>query len=223
MSYSNYSFCVFDDWITIIQNKTAKPNKSEINKANKRIWRFTTKLSNSLFLVWREWVNLSCYDDSFDEEQFALYNYDATYQNVRSLFNKYRMFKNKVSEEYGKLGNTSRQLEEKVDNPSHKNNSTARHAEQLIQLKDFIEYCDVIICKNIKDLNYYEKWIFDEVLIRGKRLSSIADDKKCDRSYVYLSKKKKSCVLKVSMWFDIYVINDNLMKELKSYKDYNDL
>ena len=166
---------------------------------------------------------VSCYDDSFDEEQFAIYNYVATYRNVKSLFNKYRMFKNKVSEEYGKLGNTSRNLEEKVDNPSYKNNSTARHAEQLIQLKDFIEYCDEIICKNIKDLNYYEKWIFDEVLIRGKRLSSIADDKKCDRSYVYLSKKKKSCVLKVSMWFDIYVINDNLMKELKSYKDYNDL
>ena len=77
-----------------------------------------------------------------------------------------------------------------MDKPSYKNNSTARHAEQLIQLKDFIEYCDEIISKNIKNLNYYEKWIFDEVLIRGKRLSSIANDKKCDRSYVYLSKKK---------------------------------
>jgi hypothetical protein len=166
---------------------------------------------------------MSCYDDSFDEDQFKLYNYDATYRNVKSLFNKYRMFKNKVFEEIGKIGATSRQFEEKVDNPSYKKNSTARHAEQLINLKDFIEYCDEVIGKNIKDLNYYEKWIFDEVLIRGKRLSSIANDKKCDRSYVYLSKKKKSCVLKISMWFDIYVLNDNVMNELKSYKDYNDL
>lgn len=109
---------------------------------------------------------MSCYDDSFDEEQFALYNYDATYQNVKSLFNMYRMFKNKVSEEYGKLDNASWILEEKVEKPSYKNNTTARHAEQLIQLKDFIEYCDEIISKNIKDLNYYEKRIFDEVLIR---------------------------------------------------------
>lgn len=36
---------------------------------------------------------VSCYDDSFDEEQFAIYNYVATYRNVKSLFNKYRMFK----------------------------------------------------------------------------------------------------------------------------------
>ena len=42
---------------------------------------------------------MSCYDDSFDEDQFKLYNYDATYRNVKSLFNKYRMFKNKVFEE----------------------------------------------------------------------------------------------------------------------------
>ena len=132
---------------------------------------------------------VSCYDDSFDEEQFAIYNYVATYRNVKSLFNKYIMFKNKASEEYGKLGNTSRNLEEKVDNPSYKSNSTARHAEQLIQLKDFIEYCDEIICKNIKDLNYYEKWIFDEVLIRGKRLSSIANDKNVIRvTFIYLKK-----------------------------------
>lgn len=29
MFYSNYSFCVFDDWISMIQNETAKPSKSE--------------------------------------------------------------------------------------------------------------------------------------------------------------------------------------------------
>ena len=63
---------------------------------------------------------MSCYDESFDEEQFKLYNYDATYQNVRSLFNKYRMYKNKVFEEFEKIGATYRQFEEKVDNPSYK-------------------------------------------------------------------------------------------------------
>lgn len=51
---------------------------------------------------------MSCYDDSFDEDQFKLYNYDATYRNVKSLFNKYRMFKNKVFEEIEKIGATSR-------------------------------------------------------------------------------------------------------------------
>ena len=116
---------------------------------------------------------MSCYDDSFDEKQFALYNYDATYQNVNGLFNKHRMLKNSVSEEYRKLGNTSRQMTEKVNNPGYKNDSTARHAEQLIHLKDFIDYCDGVINKNIKNLNYYERWIFDEVLVRGKRISSI--------------------------------------------------
>ena len=37
MSYSNYSFCVFDDWIFKIQDQTATPSKSDKNKANKRI------------------------------------------------------------------------------------------------------------------------------------------------------------------------------------------
>lgn len=47
---------------------------------------------------------MSCYDDSFDEKQFKLYNYDATYRNVKILFNKYRMFKSKVFEEIKKIG-----------------------------------------------------------------------------------------------------------------------
>ena len=54
MFYSNYSFCVFDDWIINKIIKVAKANKSDKNKAKKRIWRFTTKLSNSLFLLFSE-------------------------------------------------------------------------------------------------------------------------------------------------------------------------
>ena len=89
-----------------------------------------------------------------------------------------------------------------------------------IHLKDFIQYCDTIINSNIKELNYYEKLIFDEVLINGKRLIDVENNPNCDRSYVYLSKKKKSCILKVSKWFDIYVLNINFARELENYEGY---
>ena len=39
---------------------------------------------------------MSKYDNTFDEKQIALYNYDATYKNVEDLFYRYRMFKEKL-------------------------------------------------------------------------------------------------------------------------------
>lgn len=163
---------------------------------------------------------MSSYDDTFDKSQFALYDYDATNNNVKDLFNKYRMFKKNVSEQNKKLGYSGYQFTEKIDNPSYVSNITAKQAEQLIHLKDFIQYCDTIINSNIKELNYYEKLIFDEVLINGKRLIDVENNPNCDRSYVYLSKKKKSCILKVSKWFDIYVLNINFARELENYEGY---
>lgn len=142
---------------------------------------------------------MSSYDDTFDKSQFALYDYDATNDNVKDLFNKYRMFKRNVDEQNKKMGYSGYQFGERIDNPSYINNITAKQAEQLIHLKDFIQYCDVIINSNIKELNYYERLIFDEVLINGRRLTDVENNPKCDRSYVYLSKKKKNCILKVSM------------------------
>lgn len=47
---------------------------------------------------------MSSYDDTFDKSQFALYDYDATNNNVKDLFNKYRMFKRNVNEQNKKLG-----------------------------------------------------------------------------------------------------------------------
>ena len=103
---------------------------------------------------------MSSYDDTFDKSQFALYDYDATNNNVKDLFNKYRMFKRNVNEQNKKLGYSGYQFTEKVDNPSYISNMTAKQAEQLIHLKDFIQYCDAIINSNIKELNYYERLIF---------------------------------------------------------------
>lgn len=62
---------------------------------------------------------MSSYDDTFDKSQFALYNYDATNNNVKDLFNKYRMFKKNVSEQNKKLGYSGYQFTEKIDNPSY--------------------------------------------------------------------------------------------------------
>ena len=163
---------------------------------------------------------MSSYDDTFDKSQFALYDYDATNDNVKDLFNKYRMFKRNVDEQNKKLGYSGYQFTEKIDNPSYISNITAKQAGQLIHLQDFIQYCDAIINSNIKELNYYEKLIFDEVLINGKRLIDVENNPNCDRSYVYLSKKKKSCILNVSKWFDIYVLNINFARELENYEGY---
>ena len=58
--------------------------------------------------------------------------------------------------------------------------------------------------------NYYEKWIFDEVIMDGKTLSSIENDYKCDRGHMFLNKAKKSCILKVIRYIR-KVKNDNNM------------
>ena len=164
---------------------------------------------------------MSSYDYTLDKSEFALYDYDASNNNVKDLFNKYRMFKKNVDEQNKKLGYSGLHMTERINNPSYVSNVTARQAEQLIHLKEFIQYCDLIINSHVKDLNYYERWIFDEVLIKGNTLAAIANNSKCDRSYVYLSKKKKSCILKVATWFDIYVLNNSFIEELKSYEGYD--
>ena len=60
-------------------------------------------------------------------------------------------------------------------------------------------------------------------MINGKRLIDVENNPNCDRSYVYLSKKKKSYILKVSKWFDIYVLNINFARELENYEGYEKL
>lgn len=162
---------------------------------------------------------MSKYDKTFDEKEFALYNYNATYKRVEDLFNKYRMFKEAIKEFYGLLGSTSRVFEEKVCESNHGFDQTSKNAEQIIHLENFINYCEIIIKSHIDELNYYEKWIFDDVIVGGKTLSSIENDYNCDRGHNYLTNAKKSCVFKISLWFDIYVLNDNLFEELKNYKD----
>ena len=164
---------------------------------------------------------MSKYDKTFDEKEFALYNYNATYRRIEDLFSKYRMFKETIKAFYGRVSSNSRYFEEKVCESNHRFDQTSRNLEEIINLKNFIDYCDLIINAHIDELNYYEKWIFDEVIIGGKTLSSIENDYKCDRGHMFLNKAKKSCILKVSLWFDVYVLNDTLFEELKKIKDYD--
>ena len=163
---------------------------------------------------------MSKYDNTFDEKQIALYNYDATYKNVDDLFYKYRMFKGKVQEFYKKLGSSSKTFSRDVVQMSRNRKDLSRDVEQIVNLKLFIDACDTKIKEHSNELNYYEQWIFDEVLIGGNRLSKIENDVKYNRSHGFLTSAKKSCRIKVSLWFDVYVLNDTLLEELKSYKDY---
>ena len=164
---------------------------------------------------------MSKYDKTFDEKELALYNYDATYKKVEGLFNKYRMFKEIIKEFYERLGSTSKVFGEKVCESNRVFDQTSKKVEQIIDLKNFVDYCEIIIKAHIKELNYYEKWIFNDVIVGDKSLSSIEKDKKCDRSHGFLSSTKKSCVIKVSIWFGIYVLNDTLFEELNDYRDYD--
>lgn len=132
---------------------------------------------------------MSKYDKTFDEKEFALYNYNATYRRVEDLFSKYRMFKETIKVFYGRVSSNSRYFEEKVCESNHRFDQTSRNEEEIINLKKFIDYCDLIINAHIDELNYYEKLIFDEVLINGKRLIDVENNPSCDRSYIYLSKK----------------------------------
>lgn len=163
---------------------------------------------------------MSKYDNTFDEKQIALYNYDATYKNVDDLFYKYRMFKGKVQEFYKKLGSSSKPFSRDVVQMSRNRKDLSRDVEQIVNLKLFIDACDTKIKEHSNELNYYEQWIFDEVLIGGNRLSKIENDVKYNRSHGFLTSAKKSCIIKVSLWFDVYVLNDTLLEKLKSYKDY---
>ena len=126
---------------------------------------------------------MSNYDKTFDEKELVLYNYDATYRKVEGLFNKYRMFKEIIREFYERLGSTSKIFGEKVCESNRVFDQTSKKVEQIIDLKNFVDYCEIIIKAHIKELNYYEKWIFNDVIIGDKSLSSIEKDKKCDRSH----------------------------------------
>ena len=131
------------------------------------------------------------------------------------------MFKEIIKEFYGRLGSTSKIFGEKVCESKHGFDQTSKKVEQIIDLKNFVDYCEIIIKAHIKELNYYEKWILNDVIVDDKSLSSIEKDKKCDRSHGFLSSAKKSCVIKVSIWFGIYVLNDALFEELYDYRDYD--
>lgn len=86
---------------------------------------------------------MSSYDDTFDKSQFALYDYDAANNNVKDLFNKYRMFKRNVDEQNKKLGYLGYQFTEKVDNPSYIVNGKIKCRNSV---KNFVGFPTFFIC-----------------------------------------------------------------------------
>ena len=57
---------------------------------------------------------MSSYDDTFYKSKFALYDYDASSDNVKDLFNKYRMFRGNVNEQNKRLEYAGLHMTERI-------------------------------------------------------------------------------------------------------------
>ncbi len=101
--YNNYSFCFqyfFDDYIEI-DGCDGSSICNIISQVKENRWIMNSQFS---FFGMKGETYMSSYDDTFDKSQFALYDYDATNDKVKDLFNKYRMFKRNVDGQNKKLG-----------------------------------------------------------------------------------------------------------------------
>lgn len=156
----------------------------------------------------------------FGEKQIALYNYDATYKKVEGLINKYKTYKSKIDSFYASLGSTSKRYYEKVSMTKSREAEDFKKVEKIINYKNFIEYCDIIVKANIEKLDAYEKLVFDEIIMGGNKMSVIENDARYNHSHGYLIRVKKSCIIKIAMWFDLDVLKDSLESELERFKDY---
>ena len=131
------------------------------------------------------------------------FNYSETKRNVEQLFSKYRSFK--VKEEIiEKRYKYTLSLDNIGIFSSTTSDPVGNKVEQLEKYTSFTDLIDEVYRLNRNDLSK------DEMIIYKKYLTSrVRDDDLLDylniNSNSGLSNRKRSCIIKVAMWFDLEV------------------
>ena len=131
------------------------------------------------------------------------FNYSETKRNVEQLFSKYRSFK--VKEEIiEKRYKSALSLDNLGIFGSTTSDPVGNKVEQLEKYTSFTDLIDEVYRLNRNDLSK------DEMIIYKKYLTSrVRDDDLLDylniNSNSGLSNRKRRCIIKVAMWFDLEV------------------
>ena len=131
------------------------------------------------------------------------FNYNETKKNVEQLFSKYRSFKMK-EEIIEKRYKSALSLDNLGIFSSTTSDPVGNKVEQLEKYTSFTDLIDEVYRLNRNDLSK------DEMIIYKKYLTSrVRDDDLLDylniNSNSGLSNRKRSCIIKVAMWFDLEV------------------
>ena len=131
------------------------------------------------------------------------FNYSETKRNVEQFFSKYRSFKIK-EEIIEKRYKSALSLDNLGIFSSTTSDPVGNKVEQLEKYTSFTDLIDEVYRLNRNDLSK------DEMIIYKKYLTSrVRDDDLLDylniNSNSGLSNRKKSCIIKVAMWFDLEV------------------
>ena len=131
------------------------------------------------------------------------FNYSETKRNVEQLFSKYRSFK--VKEEIiEKRYKSALSLDNLGIFSSTTSDPVGNKVEQLEKYTSFTDLIDEVYRLNRNDLSKDEMIIYKKYLI-----SRVRDDDLLDylniNSNSGLSNRKRSCIIKVAMWFDLEV------------------
>ena len=142
-------------------------------------------------------------NDYLQLADLKVFDYNATKTNVDALFSKYRRYKNK-EEIIIKRYKASLSLDNLGIYSNGKSDPVGNKIEQLEKYKKFIDTVDEVFKLNYGDLSK------DEVVIYKKYLIDKLSEEKI-MEYLNISSssslyaRKRSCIIKVAMWFDLEV------------------
>lgn len=146
-------------------------------------------------------------DNLYEAEYLEMYNYEETSKNLKKVFDKYRNYKNK-EEIIRRRYKASLSLDNLGIFSSYKSDPVQNKVLQLERYTNYISLIDQIYEINSNDLSKDEKIIYKKMLISKHNDEDVME-------YLNISSKaglyarKKSCFIKVAMWYDLEVFMDS--------------
>lgn len=146
----------------------------------------------------------------YQSEIINAFDYQKTKENVLEYFSKYRLYSNNINL---LLNTCSSSLSN--DNlgiySSKVTDKTSATAIKIIEYKEYIEE----ISKNFRKLRMYltddEKMIFNLSILSSHTDEELAEKLSLDKSNIY--KRKKSCFIKVALFYNIDVLKWKKVKK----------
>ena len=133
------------------------------------------------------------------------FNYNETKKNVEQLFSKYRSFKMK-EEIIEKRYKSALSLDNLGIFSSTTSDPVGNKVEQLEKYTNFTDLIDNVYRLNKSDLSKDEILIYKKYLISRVRDEDLLDYLNINSNSA-LFNRKRSCIIKVAMWFDLEVYN----------------